>query len=190
MSNPRTPSDFNLYIGVSMFILAAACVVVWAAPKVADYVAENRSLAPRQVMKSLEISITAYKTEYLRLPDVATSDRIPVETRGRLFGILLAEIHERNPRRIVFYDLPHHTKKNRGAFKNTAGEWELRDRWGNFYHVLLDMDHDGTIPNPAKGTRRGKPDVLKSDVIIYSSGRDGDFSTWQDNITSWETSSP
>lgn len=145
-------------------------------------------LRDKSVMKDLEIGIRGYKTEYLRLPILATDDRTVVESRGPLLAILVAERAERNPRKIVFWQPPPFAQKHfqPTATKNTSGEWELRDSRGNFYRIHLDVDQDGKIPNPAKGTGDGEPDVLASDVILYSAGRDGDFATWRDNLRSWK----
>lgn len=144
-------------------------------------------LRVRAVMKGLEIAIKSYRTEYQKLPGVRTTDEFPVQSRGCLVAILLAEDTAKNPRQIRFFDPPPFKPNNRsGIAKNAQGEWELRDHWGHFYRIHLDSDSDGLIPNPAKGSRDYEPDVLTSDVIIYSAGKDGDYATWKDNVLSWQ----
>lgn len=141
----------------------------------------------RSEMKGLEIGIKCYRTEYLRLPAVALDDKTPVETRGQILSILLAEDEKLNPRKVVFWEpMPNPWRNRSGANKTPSGGWELRDTWGNFYRILLDMDYDGVIPNPAKGTKSDEPDALSTDVILYSAGPDGDFTTWHDNFRSWQ----
>lgn len=138
-------------------------------------------------MNGIEIGIKSYKTEYLRLPNIASSDATVIETRGPLLAILLAEDTAQNSRQIRFWDPPGFKAQNRaGAARTSQGEWELRDPWGNFYRIQLDVDEDGRISNPAKGARADEPDVLISDVIVYSAGADGDFATWKDNVRSWQ----
>lgn len=139
------------------------------------------------VVRSLDIAIRGYKIEYLQLPRVASSDAIFIESRGTLLAVLLAESTAENSRQIRFWDPPRYEAWSRaGATKTRQGEWELRDPWGRFYRVQLDVDQDGVIPNPAKGARKNEPDVLHSDVIIYSAGQDGDYTTWKDNVLSWQ----
>lgn len=146
----------------------------------------NRQDWSRSMMKGLEIAIKSYKTEYLGLPQVTSSDSTVVESRGLLLAILLAENTGQNARQIRFWDTPPtKSKKPGGATKSPEGEWELRDEYCNFYRIQLDVDGDGRIPNPAKGSLGDEPDTLTSDVIIYSAGKDGDYATWKDNVLSW-----
>ena len=64
---------------------------------------------------------------------------------------------------------------------------ELVDPWGTPYKVTLDLDLDGKILNPnEKEADEGRKELHKS-VIIHSAGKDRDFSTWKDNVTSWSS---
>ena len=57
----------------------------------------------------------------------------------------------------------------------------LVDPWGNPYHIRLDGNGDGFVsdPNPDADEKR-----LKVSAIVWSTGRDGDSRTWEDNISS------
>lgn len=140
----------------------------------------------KTMMAGLTIATGGYQTEYLRLPIIPNSDSTFIESRGSLIAALLAEADTNNPRKIKFFDPPLSKNGRGGAAKNAANEWELRDPWGNFYRILLDVDGDGKIPNPARATSEDESETISNNILIYSAGPDGDFSTWKDNIRSWE----
>ncbi len=48
----------------------------------------------------------------------------------------------------------------------------------------MDANHDRQIQNPDPTDRALHP-VLHKGIIVYSSGPDGDASTWSDNVTTW-----
>ena len=61
------------------------------------------------------------------------------------------------------------------------------DPWGHSsgrlpYLYAVDDDGDGMIPNPNTESNN----LIRADVIAWSAGPDGDYSTWSDNVGSWE----
>lgn len=71
-------------------------------------------------------------------------------------------------------------KRLSGFYRVTETSIGLYDPWGQPYRIRLDGDADGGVDDPsAPGTR-----ILKT-AIIWSAGKDGDFSTWEDNVASW-----
>ena len=146
----------------------------------------TQNLPPMATMKSLEIAVRSYKTEYLRLP--AAKDPIPTEegtildtssADGLAFlNVLLAVTPERNPRHIRFWDGPS-LRKDGSGFSAEKGLVDQPSRRG--FRIVLDYNDDGIITDPSGG-----PTPISSDVILYSAGRDGDFNTWTDNICSWK----
>jgi hypothetical protein len=144
-----------------------------------------RTLQTRAVMKGVEIAVKGYKTEYLRLPFITDStppsDNNAYDTTGSegraLIDIILNKDLKKNPRQIRFWEPPP-SKTTGSGFSATGG---LVDSWGRQgYRIILDYDHDGLIDNPEGGS------AIKADVILYSAGPDGDFSTWKDNVRSWK----
>ena len=47
---------------------------------------------------------------------------------------------------------------------------------------IFTWDGDGMIPNPNTESNN----LIRADVIAWSAGPDGDYSTWKDNVGSWE----
>jgi hypothetical protein len=59
------------------------------------------------------------------------------------------------------------------------------DPWGNFYHVRLDADGDGSLENPNIEERLAGRTRLQKRVLVWSPGKDGKEETWEDNPKSW-----
>ncbi|QIF03178.1 hypothetical protein [Roseimicrobium sp. ORNL1] len=129
----------------------------------------------------------AYQSEYNRLPTLKdpppTKDNTggydTTSEQGRgLIDILLATDVSQNPRQIPFYEPPA-GKKGRGGYTTTGGLVDIWDSEG--YIILLDYNGDGQITNPEHpGTN------IEASVIVYSAGPDHDFSTWNDNLKTWD----
>lgn len=67
-----------------------------------------------------------------------------------------------------------------GLYREKEDVVALYDAWGLPYHMRLDGDGDNTVEDPSHpGTQ------LFKRTLVWSAGRDGDFSTWGDNVTSW-----
>lgn len=131
----------------------------------------------------------AYKTEYDRLPSASATphqkdSELDTTTPDglALIRVLAGGDDAGNPRKIPFLELPP-ARPNGSGYSVANG---LRDSWAKHgYRVIVDYDGDGKIANPASGWS-GQPDSLAVDVAIYSAGPDGDFSTWTDNVVSWD----
>jgi hypothetical protein len=145
--------------------------------------AQARSVI-REEMRSLELAIKSYQVEYLRLPsiDVVVKDAtIDTATPDGLvlLKILLAKKLERNPRAIRFWEPPAADGKPHSVFHEDKGLVDPWDKQG--FRVIMDYDQDGYVADPEGITAR-----IKSPVLIYCAGEDGDFTTWQDNVKSWK----
>src|SRR4051794_18458569 len=170
-------------VGLIALVLVGRLADVGALPR------KFKTLQAKAAMKGLEIAIKGYKTEYLHLPFFAAvqplDDNQACDTTApdgmALIDVLLAKQMDSNPRQIRFWEAP--PSKGGAGY---APEQGLRDPWGKLgYKVVLDYNGDGKIANPAAG-QKGEADTVTADVILYSAGPDGDFSTWNDNVRSWQ----
>lgn len=50
---------------------------------------------------------------------------------------------------------------------------------GHFF-ASFDFDGDGHVPNPASPDK-----IIQQDVLVWHAGKDGDPTTWQDNVFAW-----
>ena len=158
----------------------------------------SKEMMTKSVMKDIQVALRYFKTEYGRYPVQADETKI-LRSAGVLLVSLMAEHPLSNPRNIKFIDLPF-TKEIGGGIIDHAGgadrppkpeNWELRDIWGEQFHVLIDSNEDGQIQNPEAGgksrwfSRYVPTPTLQTNVAIFSSGPDRDSNTWEDNICSW-----
>ncbi|MFN0125179.1 MAG: hypothetical protein ACKV19_00650 [Verrucomicrobiales bacterium] len=52
------------------------------------------------------------------------------------------------------------------------------------YCVMMDADYSGDIDHP---DTTSTTTILYQGVLVYSAGEDKDPSTWEDNITTWDS---
>ncbi|WP_170156902.1 hypothetical protein [Roseimicrobium gellanilyticum] len=140
----------------------------------------------REEVKLLEMAIKGYQTEYNKLPELGATDETKfVESTGLLMKMLAGRDEQLNPRMIPFYESMHRPTRDKfgdgRAESAPTDETDVRDLKGNRYRLHFDWNGDKHIPNP----REPGKEILGS-VIVYSAGPDGDYSTWEDNFTSWE----
>lgn len=117
-------------------------------------------------------SIRAYHTDYGYLP---TESNEAIRSDRQLLSVPTGKETTRNPRKIVFLEVPPAKKKSGkwvGGIHPETGNWV--DPYGNPYWLKIDADYDGIIYNPyASGAGYKK---LREKVIVWSSGADGIFS--------------
>lgn len=144
---------------------------------------------------NLKNAISAYNTEYREFPvknPDKTKDTI-AQTDHALMDVLLAADNQAvpgglNPRRISFYagrrantaKAGKNGRYRKGVKLEAGGASELWDPYSNYYKVLVDTNYYNIIDSPETP---GVP--IKSTVIVWSAGPDGDFDTWKDNVKTW-----
>lgn len=68
----------------------------------------------------------------------------------------------------------------------TTGNWAVVNQWGNPFRIRLDTNKDAEIANPNTiQTAAGRLVIINTSALVWSSGKDGDWDTWEDNFTSW-----
>jgi hypothetical protein len=139
----------------------------------------------KREIHTLKTAIQVYEEEYINLPDLGVTDEIKyIESAGPLIETLTGHNARLNPKKIPFYKPPvrRSTQGKSAASPAPApaspASTDVHDPKGNRYRIHLDWDGDGLILNPKEpGTK------ISNSVIVYSAGRDGDYSTWEDNYT-------
>jgi hypothetical protein len=64
-----------------------------------------------------------------------------------------------------------------GLWRGKGNSIGIYDPWGRPYFIRLDTDGDGHVEDPSRPGSR-----LKTFALIWSAGKDGDASSWSDNI--------
>jgi hypothetical protein len=149
----------------------------------------GRALRAMTVETSLEMAVDAYVLEYGKLPSVLSGARL-IDTDSadgfQFINVLLGRETPgqafQNPREIAFLSVNEGKSRKDGIVYDRTAPGLLQgifDPWGNPYHVLLDLDGDGTIELPGGGKVTGHR------AVIYSAGLDGKLGT-RDDLNSWE----
>ena len=68
---------------------------------------------------------------------------------------------------------------------NAGGQDQFIDPWGNpFQYLVNETPRDTMGLGSFKGDYSG-PEEIRANVLVWSAGPDGDYSTWTDNVVSW-----
>lgn len=133
-------------------------------------------------------AVTAYETEYGKLPVSGNSDVIQ-DVNKALMDTLMAISTNDNPRKIAFIEVGERKPTNAPAGK--AGKSGLDasgyfvDPWGGKYRIVMDLDYNNTVnagesPGPtASGLRK------RVAVWNKAAGKD-DTQKTRRSVTSWE----
>ena len=157
-------------------------------------------LQVRTIVKDLRIALMSYEIEYNHFPipeASSTGSDISFRSRGPMLPALAGEeVGGLNPRKIKFIDFLLAEAHKHGLWQD-GDEYVLSDLWGESYYIVLDTNGDNKIANPEFGADQSHsdyakrcqanppPQTLSLEVLIYSSGKDRDPKTWNDNICSW-----
>jgi hypothetical protein len=139
-------------------------------------------------MTAIIVGLKQYQTEYNHLPTEAfgeAPEEVSQPTRGAILNALMAKDPKINPQNISFYDPPIAKDKKAGLYYDEHNSPVMVDIWGTSYYLILDVNGDGTVPNPDPRDNKKNP-FLETTTIMFSAGPDRDPNTWNDNIASWK----
>ena len=203
---PRCRQAFTLIelLVVITIIGILAGLVLSQAPRL---MREARELEVRNVIVGLKTAISNYQVEYNRFPldpelSSGDEDAAPIKTdeSNTIVDTLLgdaaqtadAEPNVLNPKGIQFAEFKR-AKNGKNGLANAQPPYRLVDLWGTPYYILFDTNLDRKIDNPDVSNQDPRisqnqisppPDVLPTDVLIYSVGLDKTPKTG-DDIVSW-----
>ena len=136
-------------------------------------------------------TMSKYRMEYNRWPELSEVAEGYSGTTKEWVDIMNPEIttgtaakrDKNNFRQLRFLEMGKGMKIESGEYEGGFG-----DPWGHSkgrvpYLYALDDDGDGHVKNPDP---EKSDELIRADVIAWSAGPDGDFSTWKDNVGSWE----
>lgn len=168
---------------VLLVITVIAVLAAISVPAGVAVIKKARDLQVKSQLKGAQLATMGYKVEYSKFPRQAdlTSDLDVLETDGSLIPILIGASKSENPREIQFFDVTPSVDGKTGGTTDAHGNLELRDQWGSYYRLQVDVDGDGQIPDPEH-----PGGFVTGTVIVYSSGPDGNPATWGDNLVSWK----
>ena len=169
-------------VGLVLGIVAAIGLVIvgvlvaLAVPAANGVIKKANLVRTQAALKDIELAVKNYHTEFARYP----GGEGEIECGGALLQVLMGiNADGLNVRQIRFMEPPM-ARGGKGGLTGTAPAFSLLDVWGQSYRVTMDTDGDGKVSDPEH------PGMwLAHPVIVWSSGEDGQPTTWADNIKSW-----
>ena len=132
-------------------------------------------------------ALMKYRMEYNRWPDVKAVHGGYAGTSERWVEIMNPDVttgsgkrDADNFRQLRFLEVGKGMIADSGKYKGAFG-----DPWPHGvgrmpYLYAVDDDGDGKVATPDGGKE------VSAQVLVWSAGADGDWDTWEDNVTSWE----
>jgi len=135
----RSSRGFTL---IELLIVIAIIGILMALlfPAVGSAIDAARRAQAKNDVTQIATAITAYETEYGRLPGSNSSDNEATVTKT-LVETLTAQNTNDNPRKITFIEINSWKKGKSGT--NSSGDF--LDPWGGNYYVALDYDYDNSL---------------------------------------------
>jgi len=174
----RKAEAFTL-IELLVVIAIIAILAGLAFPAVQSALGSGKKAQARNDVNQLVAAITAYRTEYGKLPFPSTtsgSDAVSADN-ATIISALTTTNPALNPRGIVFFE-PRKTKTGKAGLVGSV----FKDPWGEDYVFTLDTDYNGRIIADV-GT--GSKEYFTT-VIVQSAGPDKKLAPATDNISNVE----
>jgi hypothetical protein len=182
-THARSPAAAQTRV-LTIVVLALLLVLIVSLVRGSVKYAHNAAGRNRAVMVMVKMAdaFQKFKEAKTTLPVTTSDETTPIQSKGPFLAAIIAPVTPDDPASPTFLDRQGTPEP---IVQNAQGEWELRDAWGNFFKMQLDLNGDGKIPNPAPG-QKSDAVAMPAGFIIYSAGPDGDFATWKDNVCSWK----
>jgi hypothetical protein len=168
-------------IGLLLILVAGFVVSSFRGSLVMD---NSPSTSARTAAQAMANAVNQYAEEYGHLPPLphSRSDHDTETSSGaeeKLVFILSGKGHAANPGRMNFLGDFKDAVESADGLVRAGDTAALMDPWRLPYHILLDTDGDGVIKDPESGS------PVHRKVLVWSAGKDGDFKTWKDNVSTW-----
>jgi len=146
----------------------------------------RRAQAKNDVVQ-IATAITAYETEYGRLPTTGANDS-PQDVNLALVQTLTGITTNNNPRKIVFIEVQERKPNivGKGGKSGTNSSGNFVDPWGGQYRVAMDGNYDNTIAS-AGAAPGPNASGLRKKVTVWNipQGKD-DGQKKRRAVVSWE----
>jgi prepilin-type N-terminal cleavage/methylation domain-containing protein len=193
-SSRRRPSRGFTLIELLVVIAIIAVLVTSAFLAFGPMLDKAKETETRSMARAIVTAVEQFESDYDRLPEPSSATKntdceSDTTAAEGLMAILMGVDKTQNPRGKNYPgDLKDAKRTDKGPRDGLVRDGEtlaLVDQWGQPYKVLLDLDHDGILLNPNQEEADKGLKELHKRVLVYSAGKDKDYSTWKDNVTSW-----
>ena len=132
----------------------------------------------------VQTSLLRYRAEYNAWPDLAKGKTREHFTDSEFMDVMVPAPGGKPPadnlKRIRFLE------GGKGAVGGEGSERAFRDPWGNPYQYLVNETPKETMGLGSFKKDYSGPDEVRTTVLVWSAGPDGDYGTWKDNVASWD----
>lgn len=140
--------------------------------------AARRAQAKNDVVQ-IATAVTAYETEYGRLP---TNSASPMDVGGPLLQALMGSNGTiPNPRQIVFIEVQNSKKGKSGVSNNL-----FVDPWGATYKIIFDEDYNNRIPSAGESPGPVGSDIMKKVAVWNKPPGKNTGEQKRRSVVSWE----
>lgn len=146
----------------------------------------GKHVQTKRVLKDLCVAIQTYELEFNCLPSPESGPHaqdLSVRTRDPFLTMLIGKEGMPENFQIKFLDPPLAKHHAFGLWRD-GSERVLSDFWSEPYYIALDTNEDNVITHPDPDEAKTNPQI-RARILIYSSGKDRNPNTWNDNICSW-----
>ena len=152
MNTPRSQFAFTL-IELLVVISIIGILASLALPAISGAMDSARRTQAKNDVVQIATAVTAYETEYGKLPGVTGSSDFSGPVNSALVQTLTGQNTTINPRAIVFIEVQEAKPAARRSGTNESG---FIDPWGNPYQIAIDGSYDNTISagNPSESLRK------------------------------------
>ncbi len=152
MNTPRSQTAFTL-IELLVVISIIGILAGLALPAISGALDSARRTQAKNDVVQIATAITAYETEYGRLPGVTGSADFSGPVSSTLVQTLTGQDIANNPRAIVFIEVQEANTPAKRSGTNGTG---FIDPWGNAYQIAIDGDYNNTVSagSPSESLRK------------------------------------
>ncbi len=165
---PRKSSAFTL---IELLVVIAIIGVLMSLlfPAVNSAIDAARKAQAKNDVVQIATAVTAYETEYGKLPAGPTSTAADIEST--LLEALTAVKPDNNVRKIVFLEA-NQSKSGKSGVDSLTAPTKFVDPWGNAYQIVVDADYDNNITAKTAGASSLENTNLRKKVAVWSKGLD------------------
>ena len=159
-----------------LVVIAILGVLMAMMVPAASYIVKRAKTSTARTDAGIVVSVMMkYRAEYNRWPEAYKDEGGGITDKDwvALMAPQPGTPSLANPKRVQFFEAGGGALNEEGAFA---------DPWGNAYQFIFDKTGAGELQSPNEESG----EIIRGSVAAWSAGPDGNFETWDDNVSSWE----